>query len=320
MARITEASKVWRKDVAEAFNDSRFFCEHSYELAPSRWLPLLREWISTDKGRVEELLSRIPSPTSAGIVFGVGASSARLEADRRTQLNLRRVATLLLAAPNDSLVVHIGAIQEKITDLLNATAASSPSSATRAEIYVVLRSLILKNLPVHLVSLWPSITTELHAALSSLYPSRSRDRYNMHCVVHACKLLDILLAAAPDDFQMRQWLFITDTIDAVYRPEDLEPHAIVDDLIDDLDATAGTHQSVTIHAPSASQTGSRKPLLMNQTLRGIPKEKLLDRGIRPFLRQLSINTFENTYSMTDFDWQAAYEDLLFDIFDDKTLV
>ncbi|KAL8835000.1 MAG: hypothetical protein Q9170_003490 [Blastenia crenularia] len=319
MTRVSEASKVWRKDVAEAFNDSKFFCEYTYALAASRWLPLLREWVKSDKDRMHELLSRIPSPTSAGIMFGVGASSARLEADRRAQLNLRRAATLLLAAPNDSFVVHMGSMQEKITELLNATAASSPSSATRAEVYIVLRALILKNQPIHLVSMWPSITMELHEALSSLYPSRSRDKYNMHCIVHACKLLDILIVAAPDDFQMRQWLFITDTIDAVYRPHDMEPRALVDDLVDDLDASAGTLQSTSINAPNASQVGSRKPLLTNQVLQGIPKEKLLDRAVRPFLRQLSINAFESTYSMTAFDWEAAYEYLLFDVFDDKSL-
>ncbi|KAL9025037.1 MAG: hypothetical protein Q9196_006070 [Gyalolechia fulgens] len=321
MTRITEASKVWRRDVAEAFNDSRFFCDHSYELASSRWLPLLREWINSDRDRMDELLSRMPSPTSAGIMFGVGASSARLEADRKIQLNLRRVATLLLAAPNDSFVVHLGAIQAKITDLLTATAASSPSSATRAEIYIVLRALIVKNLPIHLASLWPAVTTELHEALSTLYPGHNRDKYNLHCVVHACKLLDVLVVAAPDDFQMRQWLFVTDSIDAVYRPQDLEPRALVDDLIDDLDdASAGTMQNATINTPNASQIASRKPLLNNQVLQGIPKENWLDRVIRPFLRQLSINTFEGTYSMAAFDWQPVYEDLLFDIFDDKSLV
>lgn len=253
-------------------------------------------------------------------MFGVGASSARLEADRRTQLNLRRVATLLLAATTDSFMMNVGAIQEKIADILTATAASSPSSSTRAEIYMVLRALILKTSLVHLAPLWPLITTELHEAISSLYPGRNRDKYNMFCIVHACKLLDLLVITAPDDFQMRQWLFITDTIDAVYRPHGLEARALVDDLAEDLDADAGMLQSTTITAPNASQTGRRKPLLSSTILQDIPKEQLLDRAIRPFLRQLSINAFEGTYSMTAFDWQAAYEDLLFDIFEDKHLV
>ncbi|KAL8725149.1 MAG: hypothetical protein Q9181_006526 [Wetmoreana brouardii] len=320
LSRVPEAARVWNKDVAEAFNDSRFFCNYSHGLASSQWLPVLRQWIITDKDRINDFLSRIPSPTSAGIMFGVGASSARLEADRRTQLNLRRVATVLLAAQNDSFMMKIGTTQEKIADLLSATAASSPSSATRAEIYMVLRALVLKTSPVHLASLWPLITTELHEALASLYPGRDRDRYNMYCIVHACKLLDLLVLVAPDEFQMRQWLFITDTIDAVYRPHDLETRALVDDLAEDLDADSGTVQSATIAVPSASQLGPRKPLLTTKILQEIPKEQLLDRAIRPFLRQLSISAFEGTYSMTGFDRQAAYEDLLFDIFDDNSLV
>lgn len=319
MARVPEASKAWRKDVAEAFNDARFFCDHSYGLASSKWLPLLRQWITSDKDRMTELLSRMPSPTAAGIMFGVGASSARLEADRRTQLNLRRVATLLLATPRDSFALQLSAIQEKIADLLNATAASSPSSATRAEIYSLLRALILKTSPAHLASMWPSITTELHEAISSLYPGRDNDKYNVHCVVHACKLLDISIIAAPDDFQMRAWLFITDTIDAVYRPQGLETSALVDDLIEDLDASAGAMHSAPATGPTA-QAESRKPLLTSKNLQGLPRETLLERAIRPFLRQLSISTFESTYSMTAFDWQAAYDDLLFDIFDESNLV
>lgn len=267
-----------------------------------------------------EVLARIPSPTSAGIVFGVGASSARLEADRRTQLNLRRVATLLLAAAADSFIESVGTIQEKLSDLLTATAASSPSAATRAEVYMLLRALVLQTSPIHLASIWPLITTELQDAISSLYPGRDRDRCNMHCVVHACKLLDLLVVTASDDFQLRQWLFITDSIDAVYRAQGLEPHALVDDLAEELDADAGTSQDATISTPNTSQTGRRKPLLSAKVLQDIPKDQLLDRAVRPFLRQLSINAFEGTYSMTPFDRQAAFNDLLFDIFDDENLV
>ncbi|KAL8736666.1 MAG: hypothetical protein Q9166_000032 [cf. Caloplaca sp. 2 TL-2023] len=320
LTRIPEASKVWRKDIADAFNDPRLFCRYSHGLASSRWLPLIRQWIVLDKERMDELISRMPSPTSAGIMFGVGASSARLEADRKTQLNLRRLAMLLLAATGDSFVDRIGTIQEKIADLLTATAASSPSSITRAEIYMVLRGLILQVLPVHLGLIWPLITKELQEALSSLYPGRNRDKYNMHCIVHACKLLDVLVLVAPEDFQIRQWLFITDTIDAVYRPQGLEPRALVDELAEELDANAGTSQSGTYSVPVTSQSSDRKPLLTTEALQGIPNEELLDRALRPFLRQLSINAFEGIYSMTAFDWKAAYEDLLLDIFDENSLV
>ena len=38
-----------------------------------------------------EIISRMAPPSSAGIMFGVGANAARLDADRKTQLNLRRM-------------------------------------------------------------------------------------------------------------------------------------------------------------------------------------------------------------------------------------
>ncbi|KAI4259569.1 MAG: hypothetical protein L6R42_004511, partial [Xanthoria sp. 1 TBL-2021] len=320
LTRIPEASKGWKKDISDAFNDPRLFCRHTHGPASSHWLPLIRQWIILDKERMADFVSRLPSPTSAGIMFGVGASSARLEADRKAQLNLRRVATLLLAATGDSFVENIGAIQDKMAELLTATAASSPSSAIRAEIYMVLRAAILQVAPIHLALLWPLVTKELQEAISSLFPGRNRDKYNMHCIVHACKLLDVLVLIGPEDFQMRQWLFITDTIDAVYRPQGLEPRALVDELAEDLDANAGTSHIAATPTPGPSQSGDRKPLLTAEVLQGIRNEDLLDRAIRPFLRQLSINTFESTYSMTSFNWQACYEDLLLDIFDEKSLV
>ncbi|KAL8653718.1 MAG: hypothetical protein Q9226_003729 [Calogaya cf. arnoldii] len=319
LTRIPEASKGWKKDISDAFNDPRLFCRHTHGLASSHWLPLIRQWIIVDKERMADFVSRLPSPTSAGIMFGVGASSARLEADRKAQLNLRRVATLLLAATGDSFVENIGAIQDKVADLLTATAASSPSSAIRAEIYMVIRAMILKIAPVHLALLWPLVTKELQEAISSLYPGRNRDKYNMHCIVHACKLLDVLVLVGPEDFQLRQWLFITDTIDAVYRPQGLEPRALVDELAEDLDANGGVSHIAATPTHGPSQIGGRKPLLTAETLRGIRNEHLLDRAIRPFLRQLSISTFEGTYSMTSFDWQASYEDLLLDLFDERSL-
>src|SRR5271154_910376 len=99
LARLPNTQKSWKKDLGDAFNDSRFFGS-SVSLVESDWLLLLRQWILSDKERMPEILSRVMAPTTAGIVFGVGATSARLEADRKTQLNLRRIATLVLATVN----------------------------------------------------------------------------------------------------------------------------------------------------------------------------------------------------------------------------
>ena len=323
MSRIPEASKTWKRDVAEAFNDARFFYTDSVELIQDGWMPVLRQWAILDKDRMPELLSRLSSPTSAGIVFGVGASSARLEADRKTQLNLRRMALLMLSADNDTFVVNLSGLQEKLVDLMTATAASSPSSTTRAEVYMVLRALVLKNSSVHLASFWPIVNTELYDALSSLNPTDTRDTYNLSCVLQAAKLLDTLLTISPDDFQMREWLFVTDTIDAVYRPPNWKPIALADGLAESLDTKAGAPHSATILLGSAQPQQAhqgRKPLLTWNTVKDIPKEMLVDQVLRPFLRQLSINSFESTYRMEAVDRKACFDELLKDLFDDNMLV
>ena len=318
ISRISEASKIWKKDVAEAFNDPKFFHADSIKLVREGWMPVLRQWALSDKDRIPELLSRLSNPTSAGIVFGVGASSARLDADRKTQLNLRRLAFLMLSGDNDAFVANLSGLQDKLVDLMTATVTSSPSSTTRAEVYMVLRALILKNASVHLASFWPIINTELYDALSSLDPTNGHDKYNVTCVLQAAKLLDGLLTLSPDDFQMREWLFITDTIDAVYRPPSWRPTALADGLAEILDAKAGAPQSATV--PFTNVQHGREPLLTWHGIKDIPPENLIDKALRPFLRQLSINSFESTYRMKAPDLRACCDDLLQDLFDDSTLV
>lgn len=46
----------------------------------------------------------------------------------------------------------------------------------------------------------------------------------------------------------------------------------------------------------------------------------MDRVLRPFFRGLSINSFESVYCMEVPMWQACYEDLLVDVFDEGTIV
>ena len=321
LLRTPEASKAAKKDVGEAFNDSKFFST-ALPLAEKRWLPILRSWALADKERMPELLARLTPPTAAGIVLGLGATSARLEADRRTQLNLRRIATLILAADHDTFVVNLASLQPKLVELMGATATSSPSAVTRAEVYLIVRALVLRTSAVHLTALWPTLHAELVDALTAAYPTDTADAApNVTCLLQACKLLDALLTLHPDDFQLQAWLFVSDTPDAVYRPAHAAPVALVDDLAAALDAQAPAHHHHTSGLPPAdASAGRRRPLLAASSARDTPKEEVMEKTIRPFLRQLSIYAFESTYSLQPPDWDACFDDLLRDLFDDSTLV
>jgi hypothetical protein len=328
ITRLPNTQKSWRKDLGDAFNDPRFFA-NAVSLVQSDWLPLLKQWTISDKERMPELLSRFLTPTTAGIVFGVGATSARLEADRKTQLNLRRTASLILATGDDYFVTELSLIQEKVVDLLSATTTSSPSSTTRADIYLLLRALVLKTSTIHLANMWPIIIDELHSAISSaVAPDHSllSDTYNNYSVLQACKLLDLLLCIAPDDFQLHEWLFITDTIDAVYRPTNTHPVALVDEISEELglSAIASTAQTDSTTMQVAS-TLTRKPLLgpggISDEGTWDRKDELMGKLLRPFFSQLSIYAFESTYSMSGpADRQACALGLLKDIFDERSIV
>lgn len=333
LSRLQNNQKTWKKDVGDAFNDAKFF-GMKLGLVKDNWLPLLRQWALTDKERVSEMVSRISAPTTAGIVFGVGATSARLEADRKTQLNLRRIATLVLASADDAFVTELTAIFDKLVELLAASSTSSPSSTTRADIYMVVRALAIKTSAVHLSLLWPVVNAELHAALSSVVApdsSPASDTYANPAVLQACKLLDLLIAVAPDDFQLHEWLFITDTIDAVYRSANYQPVALVDEISDELGASsssaspAAALQTDSVVANLITSGGPcRRPLLgpggIADDVSLERKDELVAKVLRPFFGQLSIFAFESTYAMGRLDKEACVAGLLRDLFDERSIV
>ena len=318
MSKVPSASKLWKKDVGDAFNDPRFFGTHP-DIVRDDWLGLLRQWVLVDKDRLPELLTRLTPPTSAGIMFGVGATAARLEADRKAQLNLRRIALLVLAADDDHFASELSNLQQKLEDLLTATHVSSPSSATRAEIFMVLRALVLKTSTIHLAPFWPVINTELQEAVSSIMPSEQSETYNPHSLLQACKLLDTLLLTAPDDFQLQEWLFVTDTTDAVYPPDRWEPVALAHEVSHSFGSgkmapVSHLHDGTTVAPP-----GFKRPWLMSDSIRDMAKDEIIDRVLRPFFDRLSIHAFESTYSMGVPDIRACRDDLLADLFDEGTM-
>ena len=332
LSKLENNQKSWKRDVGEAFNDGRFF-GMKMDFVSGGWLPLLKQWALTDKEKLPEIVGRISAPTTAGIVFGVGATSARLEADRKTQLNLRRVATLVLASSDDAFAADLATIFDKLFELLAATSTSSPSSTTRADVYMVMRALVLRTSPVHLAMSWPMVNAELHAAMSSVVApdhSAASDTYLNAGVLQACKLLDLLICVAPDDFQLHEWLFVTDTIEAVYRSATYQPVALADELSEDLGHSASDlhvhHDSSGTDADTTSsgqRRRRRRPLLgagISDEVSLERKDELVAKVLRPFFGQLSIFAFESTYAMGALDRDACMQGLLRDLFDERTMV
>ncbi|KAF7593508.1 hypothetical protein BBP40_011419 [Aspergillus hancockii] len=316
IAKVPTAAKVWKKDIAEAFNDPRFFSSQ-LELVKGGWMNLLRQWVLADKDRLSELMSRLPPPSTAGIMFGVGASAARLDADRKAQLNLRRITLLILSSNSDYFVGELPGLLQKLEDLLGATISSSPSSTTRAEIFMVFRALALKSSTTILAPFWPLINTELQEAIAAIPHGPQQEVYNPYALLQACKLLGALLVLAPDDFQLLEWLYVTDTIDAVYPPERWEPIALADEISQSLGTRSASSEGP--REPNELGYSVKQPGLTADWIREMAKDELVDRVLRPWFEQLSIHAFESTYSMSSPSLTTCYDDLLADLFNESTM-
>lgn len=329
MCKKSPAAKSWRKDITEAFNDARFMAS-PVSLVESYWFPVLQFWSLMEKERMPELFSRLSAPSSAGIMFGVGANAARLDADRKTQLNLRRISLLLLAAPTDSYVEHMKVIEVKMEELFEASATSSPSTAIKAELFMLCRALILSTSAVHFAPSWPVVNEHLQSALLSLSPDATQNgAQNNLSLLQACKLLDLLAAVAPDDFQLHEWIYITNTSDAVYRPPDWAPAALSDQLAEQLGQMHNEESfgsALTSTATPSQGEGRRGPILtMGSSLdvddvKAMAPGNFVNAALRPFLSQLSIYTYESKYRMDSPDIALFKQALLEDVLDLGTVV
>ncbi|KAK5093536.1 hypothetical protein LTR24_004247 [Lithohypha guttulata] len=317
MRLIPTSSKTWRKDLLDAFNNAKFF-ESPLDLVGNGWLPLIKQLQANDKTILTECLNRIAPPAAAGIMLGIGATAARTEADKKTQLELLKVATIILATDTDTALPHLPLILQKIEELFSATPESSPSLATRGDVYLLLRALLLKVTHNNLPQLWPILDTELQTLCKDLLAGPD-SKYTSSSKLQGAKLLDLLLLMRPDEFQLHEWLFVTDTIDAIYPPSTstsqststIEPEPYAAQIAPVLTAASGQIDT----AQAASPNQMRRPWLSRAESRN-SSEHDVDALLAGFFSQLSIRAFEDLYSLQPLDEEACTLDLLADVFGD----
>ena len=202
----------------------------------------------------------------------------------------------------DTYATHTGQILIKIDELCGATSASSPSSGTRGEVYLLLRALCLACTQDTLAGLWPIMDVELRALFDDMTLG-SDSKLSTYSHLQGAKLLDVLLLLRPDEFQLHEWLFVTDTIDAVYPSVNQKSVAAADLL------RPASSDHLELH--STTSRGLRKPWLSTD-LSGDSKQ--YSSLLNSFFSQLSIRAFEDVYSLESPDIEACRKDLLSDLF------
>ena len=138
------------------------------------------------------------------------------------------------------------------------------------------------------------------------------------------KLLDELVVLDPDDFQLIEWLYICDTIDAVYKPDtNIYPASLSDEIAEVLQAS-GSSMSRSLQAQTDNIEGEEKRrLFLDPLIEALEKEEgaeivemaraeLIDRVVRPFLGSLGMLAFESRYGGGEVDKEGVWDSVVAD--------
>ncbi|KAJ2518045.1 hypothetical protein H4217_003580 [Coemansia sp. RSA 1939] len=245
--------KVWKREVWEFFNDLKFFpssrSEHttmSPALAPY-WKQLIRTLLASEKEKFAEVLGKISSSSSGPALFANREYEAMVRA-----IAIRRLSFVIWAGTTNQYLSSLPQIQERLVDILK----NGPHPAVQIEVFTCLRVLLCRLSTHHMSNFWPMLLTELMRLC--LFQLNREDRENVeqaNLFLAACKFIDLLLILGTDDFLVHQWIFITDTIDALYASRSTST-ALLDQLSSRL--LSMPHFSSTHTAPKhGNRSGSK---------------------------------------------------------------
>ncbi|KAH8923425.1 hypothetical protein BT69DRAFT_1350163 [Atractiella rhizophila] len=304
LTQVPSALKSWRPLVSELFADNRFF--NSPPSSDTKWKPIIQSFLASDKERFNELVSKISTAASANI-FTNREHEALLRA-----ISIRRMSYAIFTGDKNGYLNQLPKIQEKLVDLLR----SPVGEIVHAEVYLCLRVVLCRISNQHLSTFWPVILTELLRLFESLLDSIQCTPDQLSLVLSACKFLDLVLVLQTEEFQIHQWMFLTDTVDAVYPPSLWTPTAILDRLGEilhrNLSSTHTPHPNIDLNNGLSPSTGLRRPLLArfkaNTRLEGLE-------DLEPFFYRLSVSAYEGVYAEKGVDWKEVEESVEVDIFE-----
>lgn len=297
-----QGHRSWRNIIGDIIFEQRFM-----NMSPSQakeWMPVIKRWIGFDKERLKDYINRLNTSNSVVLFGSSDETSVR-------KCNINRLTYLILGT-DDFIFINIRDLSTKLEEMMTV------SPDVIAEVFTCFRALVLRVDSQHLAPLWTLIYTHL---LHTFQEVRS-GQGELKTVISACKLLDMLLCVGPEDFQLHEWLFICDNMDAIFR-EDKEAVGIIDKVSSEgvISTTPSietvsqvrclfilnTNKSLQDMNSSATPEDKKRPILSGQPIKTLNE-------LKPFFDQLSIYAYEGIFSLKDPDLQACKTDVLEDIF------
>ncbi|KAK6197414.1 Dopey, N-terminal-domain-containing protein [Scheffersomyces amazonensis] len=291
--------KPWKTAVFDVFMDNNFFNFSANKMKV--WNSIISLWISNDRERISDMIVRItPTASSTPGIFTWNENS---EIESKIG-SLKRITYLLLIQPTDFFLNYFDEIFNRIEYALSM----SCPIAYRAAIIILLRALTLKFNELHLLPRWTIITQEL-ISVFELFAYKSQKELNsipndeLKLLLNGCKLLDQLLMLGYDEFNLQEWLYISNSPDVINGTSSPNLVAIIDRISKSFDFTYLKDEAITIEAPQDSLV----PLLEGvKDITSITK-------LRLFFDSLSLIHYERTYGLYAVDIARCTSDILTDL-------
>ncbi|CAB4494243.1 hypothetical protein RhiirA1_417017 [Rhizophagus irregularis] len=298
MSKLPFAYRVWRKEIWDVFIDNRFF--NMTPGAAKKWRIIMQTIMTSEKERFPELLGRLStSPANALFVSKDQESLNRA-------LNLRRISFVIYCGKENQYLPYLPSIQEKLVELFKL----SLSELVHAEIYLTLRILMCRISNHHLSNFWPVILTELVRLFGMFLQKEPIEQPSevVNVFLATCKFLDLLFILQTNDFQVYEWMFISDTINIINHALEWSPYALMDKLadhlsghqddlsklhLDNIEVRAG---SPLLRTPTFSNGEFKRPML---TLKSITSVRQLEF----FVRNVSLYNYQYIYTLAKPDYQ-----------------
>lgn len=199
LSRQPNIGKLWKREFWEGiFLDTPFFCLNrpaTFELVHH-----MTRFLASEGDKLSEVLGKIPSSGSSNLFI-----SREVEALNRACM-IRRLSFVAFCMDAESLKYSMPSIQEKVVDLFRlGTGLSS------AEVFMLLRVLLIKLGDDMPSTIWPVVVTEAHSILESLLKVPGPDRIPgalFATVVQLCRLIDMVFIMGQSSSMLYFWMLV----------------------------------------------------------------------------------------------------------------
>lgn len=300
------SQKAWKGIVGDIIFDQRFLNMNTSQA--EKWKPIISKWAHADKERLQDYISRLLTHGSnSNVLFGWNDQESTY-----THRNLKRLAFIFLSGGNDGYLLNMKSLIQKFNEVMMT---ETSVDSLRSELFTCIRAITLKVDPIHLSNIWSFVYTELYKTFElvfSIYSSgkpvpenESKEKVFFRGLVSACKLLDTLLVLNIEDFNPHEWLFICDSIDAIFKESDHPTSGIVDRI--------ASSNVLSVPGPSY-ESGQVSKTLRKPFFSSLGPVKTISQ-LKPFFDHISIYNYESMYTLAPPDLEACEKEIILDIFD-----